>query len=172
MNKTALLIVAVIAVFGIGLTAYIKNERAAATAQRAAAQREREAAVQRERAAIRSALDQDHAISVEAAKKLTFWDKYWDGSDYVRQICLRMDAIDVSLCPQDFQSAYKKHAAAWAELSRVKSSNEGWSGFLKGMLGGKPAAFSASTELDNAGKSVASSWSDVQQCAISHGVAP
>lgn len=125
-----------------------------------------------EQAAIRGVLGRDRAISQEVAQNAGFMDQYWDGSGMISGLASRMDRIDLTGCPQDFQVAYKKHMSAWAGVAMVKASNEGFNGAIKGFFTVGLSAIPAMSEMDRALKEVNSSWSEVQQAAIRHGVAP
>jgi hypothetical protein len=104
------------------------------------------------RAAIQEVLRQDKLVGQETAQKAGILDKYWDGSSLVREVALRMDAIDLGRCPEDFQIAYKRHVSAWASLASTKASNEGLNGFLKGFFTGGLAMMPASSQYDEATK--------------------
>jgi hypothetical protein len=125
-----------------------------------------------EQAAIREVLGRDEACAQEAAQGAGFLDQYWDGSALVSGLASRMDAIDLSGCPQDFQAAYKKHVLAWASVAQVKASNEGFSGAIKGFFTAGFSMLPAMSDMDRALGEVRSSWSEVQQAAIRRGVAP
>ncbi|HEY2157994.1 MAG TPA: hypothetical protein VGH33_20365 [Isosphaeraceae bacterium] len=136
-------------------------------------QRDLEAArLRTEQAAIRGILDRDKAIGQEAARKVGILDRYWDGSGLVYEIAATMDALDLTGCPRDFQVAYKKHVSAWGALATVKAGNEGFAGAIKGFFTAGLAIVPAMSEMDRAMNEVRTTWSEVQQAAIQHGVAP
>jgi hypothetical protein len=85
---------------------------------------------------IRRVLAEDAAIPALVMQKAGVLDKYWDSSGLVADLVSRMDRIDISGCPTDFQLAYKRHVSAWSTMARTKGSYEGWSGFLKGFFTG------------------------------------
>lgn len=122
--------------------------------------------------AIRTVIDQDKAISQQISQRVGVLDTYWNGSSLVAEMSNRMDAIDLTGCPQDFQFAYKRHVAAWAAVARVKGGNEGLNGAIKGFFTGGLSIFPAWSELDLAMSEVSESWKQVQRAAIAHGVSP
>lgn len=122
--------------------------------------------------AIKRVIHDDHVLSEHAAQRVGLLDQYWDGSTIVSELAGQMDLVDLEGCPQDFQLAYKKHVAAWASLGRVKASHEGFNGFIKGFLTSGLSAIPAFSEIERAASDVQSTWSEVQQVAIRHGVAP
>ena len=125
-----------------------------------------------EQNAIRGVFEQDKTLGQEIGQKIGFLDKYWDGSVLVGELAGKMNRLDLSGCPQDFQLAYKRHATAWAALANVKASNEGFQGFLKGFLTAGLSVVPAIKDMDLAMQEIRSSWLEVQQVAIRHGVAP
>ena len=128
--------------------------------------------IRAQQAAIREVIRQDKAIGEEVGQKVGVVEQYWDSSPLVREIAARMDAIDLSGCPQDFQIAYKRHVFAWASMAQVKASNEGLNGFLKGFFTGGLAAIPAMSEVESAAKQIQATWLEVQETAIKHGVTP
>ncbi len=125
-----------------------------------------------EQRAIRLVIDEDRALGHEIGQKVGIMDQYWDGSALVAELSDRMDAVDLGGCPQDFQLAYKRHVAAWGAVARVKAGNEGLNGAVKGFFTAGLAVIPAMSAAEEAMKEVQSSWSEVQQAAIRHGVAP
>jgi hypothetical protein len=125
-----------------------------------------------EQRAIRQVLDQDKALGQQIAQRVGVMDQFWDGSALVAEFAGRMDSVDLGGCPQDFQMAYKRHVAAWAAVARAKASNEGFNGAIKGFFTVGLSVLPAMSEVNQAMKEVQSSWSEVQQAAIRHGVAP
>jgi hypothetical protein len=128
---------------------------------------------EKEAEAIRSVCKQAKAIARQWAAKARFWKELcWGSSGRILEIARQLDAIDLNGCPQDFQAAFKKNIAALEELGRVMSNNEGLPGFTKNLLTFGQAYPAAMKDLDEAEKAVDSTDSDIQQCAIRHGVAP
>lgn len=125
-----------------------------------------------EQEAIRRVICQNNVLVEEVVQKAGLMDKYWDGSGLVWELVERLDAIDLTGCPPDFQSAYKKHVAAWASLARVKGNNEGVNGFIKGFMTVGLSVIPAMSQIEGAGGEVMATGSEVQQVAIRHGVAP
>jgi len=124
------------------------------------------------RIAIREVLDQDKLIGQETAKKVGPWEQYVDGSALVGEAARRMDAIDLSRCPQDFQIAYKPHTAAWKLMATTKASNEGINSFLKGFFTLGIGVYYATSQMDEATKQIQLTWLAVQESAIRNGVTP
>lgn len=122
--------------------------------------------------AIRKVLGQDKTIGQQTAQKVGILDKYWDGSGLVYDSMWKMDAIDLSDCPQDFQVAYRRHVAAWQSLASLKASNEGFAGAIKGFFTAGTLIPSYMSGVERAIAEVESTFSEVQQSAIQHGVAP
>lgn len=124
------------------------------------------------RAAIGRVLKEDSALSASVLQNANWLDKNWDGSGLVLTLVARMDQIDLSGCPTDFQHAYKCHVAAWGNLARVKRSNEGLNGCVKAFLTAGLSAIPAMNDMDTSSKEIQTTWQEVQRISIDHGVTP
>jgi hypothetical protein len=124
------------------------------------------------KSAIRSVLDEDQRIAAEIDAQFGISHRFWNGSDLLLERAQRMDDVDLSDCPKDFQAAYKRHVMAWMEFARVTASNEGINSLVKGFYSGGMSALPAMSAHEQAGEEINATWSQVQQVAIAYGVAP
>jgi hypothetical protein len=128
------------------------------------------------RPSTRRAIEQPRGFPAESdpstgnPQKVGLLDRYWDGSALVAEHAGRLDAIDLGGCPRDFQGAYKRYVSAWTALARVKASNEGLNGALKGYFSAGLAVLPAMQEVERALKDVDDSSSELRQVAIGHGI--
>lgn len=121
---------------------------------------------------IRRVFQQDKAIAYEMENKLGFIEKFWNASAVLAEWSAKMDAVDLTGCPQEFQAAYKKHVAAWKALAYFQSNNAGLKGFLKSFATAGVLAVPIMLENDQVGKEVNATFAELKQIAIKHGVAP
>ncbi len=89
-----------------------------------------------DKANIEDVLAQYIQIIQEETAKLGLVETLWDSSDFAHRTLKRIQSIDVSACPKDFQIAFEKHVQAWRKYQNVAEKWGGFSGFLRGFISG------------------------------------
>jgi hypothetical protein len=114
--------------------------------------------------------------NVVAIEKVLREDREAANAETVPEITRRMQAIDTSGCPKDFQLAYSKHCQAWKtkELYLATIPQEDLAGVLsimsamtKGELDGGNAR--VKREAAEKQQAVVDTWYEVERMAIGYG---